>query len=175
MTKRGRQTDLGSALDGVVGRLDRRNGGLYEAARVKAAWRKVADGILLSHTTGVHLREGKLIVFVDGNTWSNHFTAMSEPIRTALNKEIGQDLISELRFIVSRKVEEAHRLESAEREAETYHEPDAVDPVPLSEVELAQVRASVQEIPDEELREAVLRATVKDLEWKKGIASNSKP
>jgi hypothetical protein len=50
--------------------------------------------------------------------------------------------------------------------------------VPLSENELAQVTASTASIPDAELREAVLRATVTDLEWKKGIAlrnSRQKP
>lgn len=175
MSRKGRQTDLGSALEGVVGRLDRRSGGLFEAARVKSAWVKVADGMMLSHTTGVFLREGTLIVYVDGNTWANHFSAMREAYRTALNEEIGKDLIRELRFIVSRRVEEAHRLEAAEKEAETYHEPDQVDPVPLTEIELAQIQASVQEIPDEGLREAVLRATVKDLEWKKGISRHRKP
>jgi hypothetical protein len=38
---------------------------------------------------------------------------------------------------------------------------------------MAQIESSVAEIPDAELREAVLRATVKDMEWKKGLAAKN--
>jgi len=45
--------------------------------------------------------------------------------------------------------------------------------VPLSENERAQIEASASSIPDAKLREAVVRATVSDLEWKKGIAARN--
>jgi hypothetical protein len=133
------------------------------------AWDLVADGVVSSHTTGAHLREGILIVYVDGNSWATHFTAMSEQYRRALNEALGRELVSGMRFVVSRKVAEQHRLRRNEEETEEFYQRDSIDPMPLSDEELAQVRASVAEIPDGELREAVLRATVKDLEWKKAL------
>ena len=70
---------------------------------------------------------------------------------------------------------EEHRLRQTEEETEEFYRKDVAQPVPLDEIELAQIRASVAEIPDAELREAVLRATVKDLEWKKGVSRGSGP
>jgi hypothetical protein len=80
-----------------------------------------------------------------------------------------------MRFIVSRKVADEHKLKSAERDTENFYRADDVEPIPLSARELEQVRSSVGDIPDEELREAVLKATVKDLEWKKGLAAMNGP
>ena len=172
MKRFGKQTQLGPALDATVRRLDRKGHAASTSARVLMAWQAMADGVISAHTTGAHLREGVLIVYVDGNSWATHFSAMSEQYRKALNEALGQELVSGLRFIVSRKVSEEHRLRQAEEETEFYRE-DAAQPVPLSGVEIAQIQASVAEIPDEELREAVLRATVKDMEWKKGVSEGN--
>jgi hypothetical protein len=100
---------------------------------------------------------------------------MSEQYRTALNKELGQDLISAVRFVVSRKVADEHKLRRDERETDDFYRADDVEAVPLTALELDQIRASVADIPDEKLREAVLRATVKDLEWKKGLSAENGP
>lgn len=170
MTRRGRQTGLGPALDGELRRLDRKSGGAYTAARVMLAWDRIAGQGIARHTTGAHLREGVLVVYVDSNTWATEYTAMAEKYRASINEDLGEDLVSGLRFIVSRKVHDEHRLLRAEAELDDFYREDEVPSVPLTPVELAQVEASVADIPDRELREAVLRATVKDLEWKKGLA-----
>ncbi len=119
------------------------------------------------------MREGTLIVYVDNPAWATELTAMSERYRTALNEEIGQELVRKIRFSVSRKVVEQHRIVAVEKETDDFYKVDDVPSVPLSSTELAQVEASVEAIPDLELREAVLRATVKDLEWKRGIAARN--
>jgi hypothetical protein len=139
------------------------------------AWGRVADGVVSAHTTGAHLREGELVVYVDGNSWATHFSAMSEQYRKALNDLLGEELVKSIRFTVSRKVGEQHRLQRHEDETKEFYSADEAEAIPLTEVELAQVMASVAEIPNEELREAVLRATVKDLEWKKGVAAANGP
>jgi hypothetical protein len=175
VSRKGKSTDLSPALNSILRRLDRGSGGAYAAARVLAAWGHVADGVISAHTTGAYVREGVLIVYVDGNSWATHFTAMSEQYRIALNEELGQDLISAVRFIVSRKVADEHKLRQSESETEDFYRADTVEPVALTPVELDQIRASVAEIPDEKLREAVLRATVKDLEWKKGLELENGP
>lgn len=137
------------------------------------AWDKIADGVVSAHTTGAHLRDGELVVYVDGNSWATHFTAMSEQYRAALNESLGGEVVERIRFTVSRKVSDDRRLKRAEEETEEFYAVDQVDPIPLTALELAQIETSVAEIPDEELREAVLRATVKDLEWKKGVSAAS--
>jgi hypothetical protein len=98
---------------------------------------------------------------------------MSERYRGAINEEIGQELVREIRFSVSRKVAEQHRIMAEEEEQTDFYRVDDVPSVALTPTELAQVVASVEAIPDPGLREVVLRATVKDLEWKKGIATHN--
>ena len=96
---------------------------------------------------------------------------LAEQYRVAVNKELGEELVSEVRFIVSRKVAEEHKLHRAEEQSRGVLRRRHTWPqFPLSESRWTD-RASVAEIPDEELREAVFRATVKDLEWKKGLSS----
>ena len=173
MSRHGKQTALGPALDGVMRRLDRKSGGAYTSARVNLAWDRVAGEGIAKHTTGAHLREGVLIVFVDNNSWATQYTAMAEQYRTSINKELGEELVSSLRFTVSRKVADSHKLQRAEAELDEFYREDDVPSIPLTQVEMAQIESSVAEIPDAELREAVLRATVKDIEWKKGLAARN--
>jgi hypothetical protein len=173
MKRRGRPTQLGASLQGVVGRLDRKGTGGAASAAAGSAWLSVVGPTVQSHTTGAYMREGTLIVYVDSPAWATELTAMSERYRTALNEEIGQELVREIRFSVSRKVVEQHRIVALEKEADDFYKEDDVPSVQLTETELAQLGASVADIQDPELREAVLRATVKDLEWKRGIAARN--
>lgn len=174
MTKRsGKTTGLGNALEGLVGRLDRRAGGAGTQARLVRLWEEVAGPIVLGHTTGVHLRDGVLVVYVDSNARANDMSALSEIYRTKLNSGLGKDTVSKVTFTVSRKVMDQMRVTAAEEDLEEFYREDDVDPVALTETERAQVEASASGIPDAELRQAVIRATVTDLEWKKGIAARN--
>lgn len=171
MNRRGSQTRLSSALDGVIRRLDRKNAGAYTGARVLLAWERISGEGIARHTTGAHLRDGILVVYVDNHVWATEYSAMAEQFRAAVNTDLGEELVRGVRFVVSRKVVEEQHIRGAEREVERSYQEDDVPAVSLSEAELAQVRSSVAAIPDLELREAVLRATVKDLEWKKGLSA----
>lgn len=173
MRKRGRQTGLGQALDGIIRRLDRKGKGAYTSARVGAAWMDVVGPMVSGHTTGAHLREGTLIVFVDSPIWATELAAMAEQYRASVNERIGEDLVSAVRFTVSRKVQEEHRFRQHEDETDEFYHEAEVNSIALTENELAQVKSSVADIPDEELRDAVLRATVRDMEWKKGLAGQN--
>jgi len=171
VTKRhGKSTALDSALEGLLRKLDRKNGGAWTSAKVAVLWEEVAGPLVGAHTTGVHLRDGVLVVYVDSHARANDMAALSERYRVEMNSGLGKDLISRVSFTVSRKVAEGHRFEAHERETEEFYKEDDVESVPLTDLERAQVEASVGAIGDEKLREAVLRATVKDLEWKKGIS-----
>jgi hypothetical protein len=171
MTKRhGKSTDLESALGSIVGRLDRRNAGAGTTAKLHVLWAEVAGPIVGAHTTGVHLRDGVLVVYVDSHARANDMAALGERYRTEMNSGLGRDLISKVSFTVSRKVAEEKQFLATEVETEEFYKEDDVDPVPLTKTERDQVEASAAGIPDDNLREAVIRATVRDLEWKKGIA-----
>jgi hypothetical protein len=174
MTKRsGRSTGLGNALDGLVGKLDRKAGGAGTQAKLVKLWEEVAGPIVLAHTTGVHLRDGALVVYVDSNARANDMSALSEIYRTKLNSGLGKEMVSKVTFTVSRKVMDEMKLVAAEEDLDEFYREDDVESIPLSENERAQIEASAASIPDPELREAVIRATVSDLEWKKGIAARN--
>lgn len=175
MKRRGGSVGLGSALEGMLGRLDRRSGGRLRTAQATSAWQRIAGSLVLSHTTGAHLKGDTLYVYVDSPAWATELTAMSEQYRVSLNEEIGKTLVNKVTFTVSRRVQEEHRIRQAEEDvAESYGEDDA-ESIPLTETERAQVEASASAIPDAELREAAIRATIKDMEWKKGISAHNAP
>ena len=174
MTKRsGKSTVLGNALEGLVGRLDRKTGGAGTQALLVRLWEETAGPIVSAHTTGVHLRDGVLIVYVDSNARANDMAALSEIYRTNLNSGLGKNAIRKVSFTVSRKVMDEMKLAAAEEDTEEFYREDDVDPVALTDTERSQVEASASSIPDEVLREAVVRATISDLEWKKGIAARN--
>lgn len=172
MSRRGKNTDLGQALDSLVTRLDRRGRGAYKAARVGRAWEKVSSGIAAAHTTGAHLKEGVLHVYVDGNSWAALLSASSEQYRVAMNEELGEDLVRGIRFSVSKGISPGSARPQVLPEEEKEEQVAPPKGVELSATERAQVEASVAVIPDEELREVVLRATVRNLEQGKAQAGS---
>jgi hypothetical protein len=173
MKRQGRSTQLGVSLQSVLGRLDKKNASGAASAKAGAAWLSIVGPSVQGHTTGAYMREGTLVVYVDSPAWATELTAMSERYRGAINEEIGQELVREIRFSVSRKVAEQHRIVAEEDKQADFYREDDVPSVALTPAELAQVVSSVESIPDPELREVVLRATVKDLEWKRGIAAHN--
>ena len=173
MKRAGRQTALTSALDGVVARLDQRSGGAYTQARISSIWNDLAGPPVAAHTTGAFMRQGALVIYVDSPIWATELTAMSEQYRVAINQRLGEELVREVRFSVSKKVKEQQGLKEEAEKLDEFYERDVVESVPLTEAEIAQVKSSVAVIRDEELREAVLRATVRDMEWKRGIAARN--
>ena len=84
------------------------------------------------------------MVYVDNHVWATEYTAMAEHYRAAINKELGEELVTGVRFVVSRKVAEEQRTRQAEEVGERVLPEDDVSPVPLSDVELAQLKSSVR-------------------------------
>jgi len=167
--RKGSHAKLSSGLDKLASKLNRNNQGALDQARVAVAWEQIAGPTVLSHTTGAHIRRGELVIYVDSPLWATELSALSEKYREAIEEKTGKGLVRSVRFSVSRKVEMNRELMRVEEETSNHYMRDNVDSVPLTEAERRQVESSAAEIPDEELREAVLRATVADLEWKKGI------
>ncbi|NTU70495.1 MAG: DUF721 domain-containing protein [Coriobacteriia bacterium] len=171
--RKGKHIALTDGLEGLLGRLDRKSSGAGTAAKVAALWEQIAGQVVSSHTTGVHIRDGVLVVYVDSHARANDLAAFSERYRIEINKGLGKELVNKVSFSVSRKVSQDRALQEAAAKAEEFDQEDKVESVPLTEIERAQVVESASVIEDDELREAVIRATIKDLEWKKGISSHS--
>ena len=163
-----RRVRLGDVLGPLLSSLDR-NGGLA-AARAAEEWKEAAGPEIARHTAGVFLRGDELVVNVDSPVWATELSALGETLRQSLNARLGQELVRTIRFTVSRNVEAKRARERDEAKSVESYTEDVVEPVALSAAEVEQVRRSASVIRDEGLREAVIRATVKDLEWKRGMA-----
>lgn len=169
MTKRkGTQTDLSVAIGKLVGKLDRSNKGAYTQNLVAQAWNRIVGTDVLAHTTGAHLKEGEMVVYVDSPMWATELSSLSEQYRQAVNAEIGKNAVKSIRFNVSRKVSQQKLIIGAEEETDRFYERDKTKPLPLNTAEMEQILESTKEIEDPELREAVVKATVVDLQMKKG-------
>lgn len=166
---KGKGTRLTDALELLSARLDKRSGGGYLQALVADAWKRTAGPSVVAHTTGAHLRQGELLVNVDSPVWATELSALSEHYRQALNEELGEEAVKSVRFTVSRKVQLAVERQQEEEAAEREEAEDKVASAPLTDQEKAQVYSSASVISDPELREAAIRATIADLEWKKGL------
>jgi len=166
---------LQGALERLAERLDRKSGGRFAQEAIIDAWRHVAGDSVCAHTTGTHLRDGELVIFVDSPVWATELSALAGPYREALNAAVGQELVSTIRFSVSRKVNAERTRVEAERAADEEQSEDKVPSIALTDQERDQVEASAAVIEDEELREAVIRATVADLQWKKGLKAAKTP
>ncbi len=167
--RKGRQIDLAEALSALEKKLDRKGGGVSTQVKIAAAWEKIAGPAVCPHTTGAHLRDGELVIHVDSSAWATELTALSGPYREAIEQEMGGIPVRALRFTVSKKVDARHAISRAERKAEEFYKPDETVSVPLSQEETYLVRESAAVIKDSLLRETVIKATIADLEWKKGI------
>ena len=95
MRRKGKAGPLGQGLSQLVGKLDRQSGGAYTQARVGVLWQEIAGPIVTSHTTGAHLRDGTLVIYVDGPAWATELTAMSETYRKRINEELGKNITTD--------------------------------------------------------------------------------
>ncbi len=132
-------------------------------------WPEAVGAEIARHTAGLHVREGELVVYVDSPVWATELSALSAKLVSSLNECLGQDLVSSIRFSVSKKVSEQRSREAVEQEDEAFYDEDKVQSRPLPQDEIEQIRQSAAAIRNPDLRETVIRATIKDLEWKRGL------
>lgn len=145
----------------------------YARAEAVRAWRAVAGEEVASHARGYTLRDGELVVYVDSGVWANELSALSETYRSAICERLGKEAVRSVRFTVSKWVAEERSWETADAEASGRAKPERVEPVPLSEADVAQLRMMAAAIHDEKVREAVIRAATRKFEWEKGIEARN--
>jgi len=156
----------------LMSRLDTTGEG-FERAKAVTAWRDAAGAEVSAHARGFALREGELLVFVDSGVWANELSALSEQYRTAVNERIGAETVRAVRFTVSKTVAEERWWEAAESRAGDERAAERVPPVPATQTERDQIRMMAATIHDERVREAVIAAAIRDLEWRKGIEARN--
>ncbi len=157
---------LGDVLGSFVKKTDK--SGRLKEARVFEVWQEIVGAQIAAHTHSMRLVDGELQVAVDSATWATELTAMSEDLRRRVNSSIGENLLRKMRFTVSQAVEMERAEEEREQQTARGYGGRSVEPTSLTAEELEAVRRSVSVIHDPDLRDAALRATVADLEWKKG-------
>lgn len=139
--------------------------------KAASAWEKVAGPTVSAHTTGAHLREGELVIHVDSNAWATELSSLAGPYLEKMRDEMGETPMRSIRFTVSKKVGAEKKVKESEKERSEFYRPDDTPSIPLSRAEMEQVEASASVITDPELKEIAIRATVADLEGKKGRAA----
>lgn len=159
---------LGAELKRLADKLDSKSGGRLSQTSAARAWLGMCGETVASHTTGFFLRNGEAVVYVDSNIWATELSALSGTYMVRINEALGQEVVTSMRFVVSRKVSEDRAFEAEDRIVRKGSGPERIPTVALSEIEMAQLRAAAGRVKDEDLREAAVRATKADLEWKKG-------
>lgn len=176
MSRKGKQASLGDSLDLLMSRLDRKNNGAYRQVKVASAWEEVAGFRVAEHTAQAHLREGELLVYVDSALWATELSALAEPYRLRMNEILGREVVKTVRFTVSKRVDMRRAAEQQEAESTNpYQQEEIITRHELGPTEMDQLTESVSVIEDARLREAVLRATVADIEWKKSTRRPKSP
>lgn len=149
-----------------------KHGKRHGAAAVNA-WAEVVGAEVATHTRGFALRDNReLQVFVDGGAWANQLSLMSSDLIARLNEHLGEESVRSLRFTVSRKVNQEVVNAATEDQVKGFYAVDESRRVALTQTELSQAKAVASAIKQESLREAALKAMVKDLELKKGSRTN---
>ncbi len=151
----------------MLGRVDKK--GKRHAAAAVEVWADVVGIEIAAHTQGFALRDnGELIVYVDSSAWAHQLSLMSTELTECLNRHLNQESVTSLRFTISKKVREGALMKVAEVDTTGFYVLDDTKPIGLDEIEYSQAVKVASIIKDETLKEAALRAMVKDLELKKG-------
>ncbi|MEN6430265.1 MAG: DUF721 domain-containing protein [Coriobacteriales bacterium] len=173
MVRHLRTEKITDITEGLLRRID--PSGARHYGRVVNAWENAAGAEIARHTSAAAFKSGELVVCVDSPGWATELTFMSDHLRSAINTEIGQELVRSIRFTVSRRVALKRREAMEARTVNAFYAADDESRLPLSETERQQAIYAASVIKDERLRETALRVMIKDLERKKALLSAKTP
>lgn len=132
-------------------------------AQVFSAFNAVMGGTREgAHVTGLHFvaEESKLIVYVDGSSWTQELTMLREIVRARMAAQ-GAD-IDAIVFLASKRPAPRARKKPAAAPAPRPKR------TPLTPEEDAALEAATGRVADPKLREALRKAMKASFEWKKG-------
>jgi hypothetical protein len=98
---------------------------------------------------------------------------LSEHYRAAVNERLGKEVVSSMRFAVSKRVAEDRSIESEDAAAEESLAREQAAPVPLTQTEHEQLALMASAVKSERLRETVIAAATAHLQWRKGIEARN--
>lgn len=169
-------TDMSRAVAELVSSLERDNPEVGIAARVRSAWEKIADAGMDAHVVSVyvvpHTAGGEVVVYVDSALHVADLAMQADMLRLKLNIELdGEVQVEKLTFRLSRDSyrkqgprEAAGDDVKAMRRAEL-----AIETIPLTDEEEAELAEAAGGITDERLARAALEAARANLEWQRGL------
>lgn len=163
--RRGRTIRVADAIRDLVSAAD--SGGGLKRAQAVEAWPEVAGAEIARRTLGVGLRGGELTVQVESHAWATELSVLSEELRERLNSALGEEAVRAIRFTVSRSVSEARATAHAEASALRRYGGEPVQPHPLTPDEVAEIEEQASVIEHEGVREAAVRAQIRDRGLKK--------
>lgn len=164
--RKGKTVRVGDAMRSLI-RASDRGGGLLKA-RATEVWEEVVGPDIAGHTVGMGVRAGELNVHVDSHAWATQLTLMAEDLKERVNEALGESAVRSIRFTVSRAVAEGRRQKTSEFEAQRRYGGERVEPVPLSADERKEIEKAAAVIENESVREAAIRAQIRDRELKRG-------
>lgn len=152
---------------------------IARAARVRDMWKEAVEDIckksapmFLEHTNAVYLMNKEnirtLIVYVDESIFAAELNARRELFKLKFLDKFKED-IEVFEIHISRG--NYKNLKPYQEQADNLSRLRQIDknpPKPLSEEEKEEVREQALLVEDEKLRNALFKAMVADLEWKKG-------
>lgn len=171
--RRRKLDSIGDITDAVIRRADPKK--RRYAARVALIWERIAGPEVARHTVATLVREGEFVVSVDSAAWAHQLDLMKDRYLASIRSEIGEGVVKTIRFTVSKGVAQSRKIEAEAALVSEFYEAETTPSIPLSESERSQAEYIAGVVKDEHLREAALRVMIKDLEWKKGVRTNSEP
>ena len=160
---------IGEALAKAIGDLGADNPTVRRGARIRHAWEQVAEETVLKHTDNIFVfkEDGmtKMVVYTDLPIWAAELNAQRERYRILMERALGSGPIHQISFKASSRT--ARRFKFTKTFTAPAKDP-AVTPVPATQEELEKIHREAETISDPEIREILVKARIRDLEWKKG-------
>jgi hypothetical protein len=145
------------------------------AAQAQRIWERIAPQEVLNHTDNVYLLSNdgikEMIIRVDSPLWAAELSAQAEQFRMQVEEALNEGPLERISFKVDSYVSKRKAFKHQSDEQPSYIED--VSPVSLTEKERENIEEEAAGIRNEEVREALIRARIKDLEWKKGIEGDN--
>ncbi|MCL2491342.1 MAG: DUF721 domain-containing protein [Coriobacteriia bacterium] len=86
------------ALSSLIGDLDADGTHIAYQSAVSKGFKEIAGQTVSEHTKAVHFDKGVVTVVMDAGIWAQELTFLAEEYREKLNKLLGGDVVTALRF-----------------------------------------------------------------------------
>ncbi len=129
---------------------------IIERYAIWDCWEEIVGREVAAHTRPEFFSGPCLFIKVDHSTWMHQLHFLKDQILYNLNRKLGLQAVSELRFRLSAlPFQEQPRPKEVHRKAR------------ISKTERSEIEDSVRTIPSPEVRETLIRVMLKDLAGKK--------